>query len=52
MLFVTGDHGMKNGGGHGGNDPEELFAPLLMFKSGCYLRKEPKIEPMLVIPNI
>ncbi|XP_055917156.1 GPI ethanolamine phosphate transferase 2 isoform X2 [Eupeodes corollae] len=35
LLLVTADHGMRNGGGHGGSSPEELFVPLIATGRYC-----------------
>lgn len=39
LLLVTGDHGMRNGGSHGGSDREELYVPLMGFKQKCSKQK-------------
>lgn len=39
VLLVTGDHGMRNGGSHGGSDEEELYVPLMLFSDKCTKRK-------------
>lgn len=31
LVLVTGDHGMRSSGGHGGSTPEEIWVPLLAF---------------------
>ncbi|XP_073812844.1 phosphatidylinositol glycan anchor biosynthesis class G [Musca autumnalis] len=38
VLLVTGDHGMRNGGSHGGSDKEELYVPLMLFSDKCTKR--------------
>ncbi|XP_030382090.1 GPI ethanolamine phosphate transferase 2 [Scaptodrosophila lebanonensis] len=35
LLMLTGDHGMAEGGGHGGNTPYETLVPLYLFSSDC-----------------
>lgn len=35
LLVVTGDHGMKNSGGHGGATPEETLVPFIVFGRTC-----------------
>ncbi|XP_023308547.2 GPI ethanolamine phosphate transferase 2 isoform X1 [Lucilia cuprina] len=35
LLLLTGDHGMRNGGSHGGSDREELYVPLMGFHENC-----------------
>lgn len=39
LLLVTGDHGMRNGGSHGGSDKEELYVPLIDFQQKCFNEK-------------
>lgn len=39
LLLVTGDHGMRNGGNHGGSDKEELYVPLIDFQHKCFNEK-------------
>ncbi|XP_037295273.1 GPI ethanolamine phosphate transferase 2 isoform X2 [Manduca sexta] len=33
VLFVCGDHGMRDAGGHGGATPAEILVPLVLAKS-------------------
>ncbi|XP_036330993.1 GPI ethanolamine phosphate transferase 2 isoform X2 [Rhagoletis pomonella] len=35
LLLLTGDHGMKDGGGHGGSTYGEMYVPLFVFKENC-----------------
>ncbi|KAK4884962.1 hypothetical protein RN001_001233 [Aquatica leii] len=35
LIFVTGDHGMKDSGGHGGTTLEETSVPLLILGNNC-----------------
>ncbi|XP_037945337.1 GPI ethanolamine phosphate transferase 2 [Teleopsis dalmanni] len=35
LVLITADHGMRNGGGHGGSTTEERFVPLSVFKKNC-----------------
>lgn len=35
MLIVTGDHGMKDSGGHGGISYSEVHVPLVSVGSPC-----------------
>ncbi|XP_065365979.1 GPI ethanolamine phosphate transferase 2 isoform X2 [Calliphora vicina] len=44
LLLVTGDHGMRNGGSHGGSDKEELYVPLMGFHDNCDKQKRPYSE--------
>lgn len=44
LLLVTGDHGMRNGGSHGGSDKEELYVPLMGFKHNCSKQKSLQSE--------
>lgn len=40
MFIVTGDHGMTNGGSHGGGTPEELTtAVFFRYKGYGHLNK-------------
>lgn len=39
LLLITGDHGMRNGGGHGGSSEEELHVPLMAFHDNCLKQK-------------
>lgn len=36
MIFVCGDHGMRDAGGHGGASPAEVLVPLFVAKSNDY----------------
>uniref|UniRef100_A0A1A9X3S4 GPI ethanolamine phosphate transferase 2 n=1 Tax=Glossina brevipalpis TaxID=37001 RepID=A0A1A9X3S4_9MUSC len=40
LLLVTADHGMRNGGGHGGNEKEEINVPLLLFQTKCSTKEK------------
>nr|XP_017014911.2 GPI ethanolamine phosphate transferase 2 [Drosophila takahashii] len=35
LLMLTGDHGMADGGGHGGNTPAETMVPLYLYSNNC-----------------
>ncbi|KAH8373021.1 hypothetical protein KR009_010522 [Drosophila setifemur] len=35
LLMLTGDHGMADGGGHGGNTPAETLVPLYIYTKNC-----------------
>ncbi|CAD7013641.1 GPI ethanolamine phosphate transferase 2 isoform X2 [Ceratitis capitata] len=35
LLLLTGDHGMKDGGGHGGSTTGEMYVPLFVLKQNC-----------------
>ncbi|XP_053962637.1 GPI ethanolamine phosphate transferase 2 isoform X1 [Anastrepha ludens] len=35
LLLLTGDHGMRDGGGHGGSTYGEMYVPFLIFKENC-----------------
>ncbi|KAM8713010.1 hypothetical protein ACLKA7_013342 [Drosophila subpalustris] len=35
LLMLTGDHGMADGGGHGGNTPAETTVPLYLYSKNC-----------------
>ncbi|XP_062128332.1 uncharacterized protein LOC133840490 [Drosophila sulfurigaster albostrigata] len=35
LLLLTGDHGMADGGGHGGNTPAETSVPLYLYSKNC-----------------
>ncbi|XP_023165186.1 GPI ethanolamine phosphate transferase 2 [Drosophila hydei] len=35
LLMLTGDHGMADGGGHGGNTPAETSVPLYLYSKNC-----------------
>uniref|UniRef100_A0A0A9XX54 GPI ethanolamine phosphate transferase 2 n=2 Tax=Lygus hesperus TaxID=30085 RepID=A0A0A9XX54_LYGHE len=35
LLVLTGDHGMKNSGGHGGSSYEEVTVPVVFINSNC-----------------
>ncbi|XP_016990044.1 GPI ethanolamine phosphate transferase 2 [Drosophila rhopaloa] len=35
FLMMTGDHGMADGGGHGGNTPAETLVPLYLYSNNC-----------------
>ncbi|XP_030558101.1 GPI ethanolamine phosphate transferase 2 [Drosophila novamexicana] len=35
LLMLTGDHGMADGGGHGGNTPAEITVPLYLYSKNC-----------------
>ncbi|XP_011190625.2 GPI ethanolamine phosphate transferase 2 [Zeugodacus cucurbitae] len=35
LLLLTGDHGMRDGGGHGGSTTGEMYVPLFVFKENC-----------------
>lgn len=35
MLIVTGDHGMKDSGGHGGTTDSEIYVPLVLSTLDC-----------------
>ncbi|EDW02589.1 GPI ethanolamine phosphate transferase 2 [Drosophila grimshawi] len=35
LLMLTGDHGMADGGGHGGNTPAETSVPLYLYSNNC-----------------
>ncbi|XP_017025239.1 GPI ethanolamine phosphate transferase 2 [Drosophila kikkawai] len=35
LLMLTGDHGMADGGGHGGNTPAETLVPLYLYSKNC-----------------
>lgn len=35
FMFVTGDHGMRDSGGHGGNSHHESHVPLIAFGLSC-----------------
>ncbi|ALC41157.1 CG2144 [Drosophila busckii] len=35
LMLLTGDHGMADGGGHGGNTPAETSVPLYLFSKNC-----------------
>ncbi|KAF5301139.1 hypothetical protein FQR65_LT08969 [Abscondita terminalis] len=35
LILVTGDHGMKDSGGHGGTTVEETFVPLIVLGNKC-----------------
>ncbi|XP_049307763.1 uncharacterized protein LOC105228950 [Bactrocera dorsalis] len=35
LLILTGDHGMRDGGGHGGSTAGELYVPLFVLKENC-----------------
>ncbi|EDX06027.1 GPI ethanolamine phosphate transferase 2 [Drosophila simulans] len=35
LLMLTGDHGMADGGGHGGNTPAETLVPLYLYSNNC-----------------
>ncbi|XP_055838757.1 GPI ethanolamine phosphate transferase 2 isoform X2 [Episyrphus balteatus] len=44
LLLVTADHGMRNGGGHGGSSPEEIFVPLIVTGRNCSKQDKTTIE--------
>ncbi|MBI3536749.1 MAG: alkaline phosphatase family protein [Chloroflexi bacterium] len=54
-VFVTADHGMRDGAGHGGNEPEVLAVPLVAagkgIKSGskCDVAQQADIAPTLAV---
>lgn len=35
LLLVTGDHGMRDTGGHGGNSAPEVNVPLIVAGANC-----------------
>ncbi|XP_067632875.1 GPI ethanolamine phosphate transferase 2 isoform X2 [Eurosta solidaginis] len=35
LVLVTGDHGMKDGGGHGGSTTAEMYVPILAYNGIC-----------------
>ncbi|KAH8319714.1 hypothetical protein KR074_004393 [Drosophila pseudoananassae] len=35
LLMLSGDHGMADGGGHGGNTPAETVVPLYLYSRNC-----------------
>ncbi|XP_034651982.1 GPI ethanolamine phosphate transferase 2 [Drosophila subobscura] len=35
LVLLTGDHGMAEGGGHGGNTPAETLVPLYLYSKNC-----------------
>lgn len=39
LLLITADHGMRNGGGHGGSSPEEVYVPLITSSQICFKHK-------------
>ncbi|XP_011503048.1 PREDICTED: GPI ethanolamine phosphate transferase 2 [Ceratosolen solmsi marchali] len=54
LFLVSGDHGMKDSGGHGGSTYEETHVPLLAFGKSC---KEPKnqnaeIAQIDIVPTV
>uniref|UniRef100_A0A1A9ZNE3 GPI ethanolamine phosphate transferase 2 C-terminal domain-containing protein n=1 Tax=Glossina pallidipes TaxID=7398 RepID=A0A1A9ZNE3_GLOPL len=40
LLLVTADHGMRNGGGHGGNEKEEVNVPIMLFQAKCLTKSK------------
>ncbi|KAF6201932.1 hypothetical protein GE061_004328 [Apolygus lucorum] len=40
LLILTGDHGMKNSGGHGGSTYEEVTVPVVFVNSSCSAESE------------
>ncbi|XP_068147510.1 GPI ethanolamine phosphate transferase 2 [Drosophila tropicalis] len=46
LLMLTGDHGMADGGGHGGNTPQETAVPLYLYSKNCSQTKSSsKLRP-------
>ncbi|KAI5633562.1 type I phosphodiesterase / nucleotide pyrophosphatase domain-containing protein [Phthorimaea operculella] len=41
VLFICGDHGMRDAGGHGGATPAEVLVPLVVGKSRDYVCPHP-----------
>ncbi|XP_049877149.1 GPI ethanolamine phosphate transferase 2 [Pectinophora gossypiella] len=41
VLFICGDHGMRDAGGHGGATPAEVLVPLVVVKSRDYVCPHP-----------
>jgi ethanolaminephosphotransferase len=35
VLFVTGDHGMRDSGGHGGSSTPETEVPFIVIGTDC-----------------
>lgn len=35
LLIITGDHGMRNAGGHGGSSQDEIQVPLIVLGLKC-----------------
>uniref|UniRef100_A0A1I8P023 GPI ethanolamine phosphate transferase 2 C-terminal domain-containing protein n=1 Tax=Stomoxys calcitrans TaxID=35570 RepID=A0A1I8P023_STOCA len=55
LLLVTGDHGMRNGGSHGGSDKEELYVPLMLFSDRCQSMKQnytPEYNQIDITPTL
>lgn len=41
ILFICGDHGMRDAGGHGGATPAEVLVPLVVVKSSDFVCPHP-----------
>ncbi|XP_026320459.1 GPI ethanolamine phosphate transferase 2 isoform X2 [Hyposmocoma kahamanoa] len=41
VLFICGDHGMRDAGGHGGATPAEVLVPLVVIKSKNFVCPHP-----------
>ncbi|XP_053615145.1 GPI ethanolamine phosphate transferase 2 isoform X2 [Plodia interpunctella] len=56
VLFVCGDHGMRDAGGHGGSSPAEVLVPLVVAKTNDIcphpLGTGPTISQVDVAPSI
>ncbi len=54
-LIITADHGMRDGKGHGGNEPEVLATPLVMAGKGiqpgakCASAQQADLAPTLAV---
>lgn len=40
VIFITGDHGMKDAGGHGGSSRDEILVPLIVLGLKCEKNNE------------
>jgi ethanolaminephosphotransferase len=51
---VSGDHGMKDSGGHGGSTFEETHVPLLVFGKSCreQKNKNEEISQIDIVPTV
>ncbi|XP_014210578.1 GPI ethanolamine phosphate transferase 2-like [Copidosoma floridanum] len=54
LFLVTGDHGMKESGGHGGSTPEETRVPLLAFGRPCTYKEnlDDEIDQTDIAPTL
>lgn len=51
LLLVTGDHGMRDTGGHGGNSPPEVNVPLIVAGVNCSA-SERVYEQIDIVPTM